>query len=1506
MKKYLKISAVLGLLIGMPLASLALSVSWDRYQVGAERPLFPTDKILIGGSATTTQATLEVQGSFAVSTTTSGCGQFSSNGTLYSTGTACGSGSSSFGKTWEINANGLLAPTTTVSIAVSGTATSTFLGPVSIGGYTLATSTTICIYPQHCQYQVGPTSTSSDIQINAALLAVSNIGGGEVIQMPGNYIIHDTIFVQNNVHWHGILSTASTTIKADVGFNPPTPIFGSNGRRVMVFASSSVPTYNVEIDHLAFDGNVNAIPGLTSDASHKLMWFKNVNNLRIHDDFFTKGINWTIFVEASSNIWIHGNTVLGGFSTTYNQNDGIHVRNDNNYTITNNDVNTAFGGGTSGDDAIADLTDNNASADSVGGVISNNNLSSGSRGILLGTASSFNLKNIVVNGNTIASTTNEGILLQNFDNDSGQFQNISITGNSVYNYGLGNPVAAIGTSNNANPVNSNANTFNGLTISGNTISHNALSTDNAIGIFTKGNNLTITGNTLTDFTGQIAYKLGHASSPIKDITITGNTIDNSNAASGGIGMYLLGTERSTITGNTIKGNKTGTTYAIQLLASSTASTDSEVSAYNNVSNNTLYNTVNGIVETNATANPNNNQFAWNVFDGITTDYTVIGTNSTTIGQGATTLSLDPVTKFVGIGTSTPDTLLTLSGVENAKMLNITNGSTAFKVSQFDIRFDGSGNSILENTRGASNQIVLGVNGNVGISSTTPGSLFSIGGDAVGIGFTLATSTWSTTGGININSGCYAIGTTCLSLSTLSGVLPISKGGTNKTSYPNNSIITSDATGANLIATGSQLTIGNLLATTTANSGFGTSSPFGMLSVHAQPGEPSFLIGSSSATSLIVDLNGAVGIGTAYPNLVNASSRLTVTNTGAVDIISSTTDNTTLSTGILEAYAPGSRVFIGAHGTNQVTTQYGITVGGWAELGAINSSFGTSNGLLIGTRTTNTPIVFGTNSSERMRILGTGYIGIGTTTPFYELNISTTTAPQLVLSGSATDAPWAFRSIGGSLYLATTSATTFATSSRFALNIDSNGILNVNRLTLATTSAGCAAVTSGGEVVSTGTACGSGGGSGTVNSGLAGQLGFYNTSGTAISGTSTAPLYVGAIVATSSAINSSVAGSLGIGVTSPATKLEVNGNITLSASGGNTITTPGVGLILTETGDTFGTVNLVLENRSGTNGALLQNQGLDLIDLDFLTNSGAQNNLRMEHRASSILVPSNTRGEFEFFDPTLNGGGGTVILAVGASSTDLNIGNFGIATATPKWKLQVASTTQPQLALSGTINDNIYTMRSIGNSFYIATASPTTFATSSVSDLRIDANGAVYLPSAAVSSSNQTGYWCYDGNNQLIRDTIVCVAVSAKRFKEGIQSNVPGLNELLQLNPISYKLKPDYNTLFADNPNYNGVQYSLIADDVQKIDPKLVTVETSTTTFEGVTYPPGTVHGLSSYENWVALFVQSIKEQQKEIENLKIGVVKTTRSVEENWQWLAIGLLALGFIYQQIQIKKLKK
>lgn len=156
----------------------------------------------------------------------------------------------------------------------------------------------------------------------------------------------------------------------------------------------------------------------------------------------------------------------------------------------------------------------------------------------------------------------------------------------------------------------------------------------------------------------------------------------------------------------------------------------------------------------------------------------------------------------------------------------------------------------------------------------------------------------------------------------------------------------------------------------------------------------------ATSTLFITSGSRIGIGTTNPTGVNANAILTVAGTGSQDIIASTTDNTTLSDAILQAYAPGARVFLGAHGTNQVSTRYGLTLGGWGELGAFNSSSGTVNGLIIGTNPA-VPIVFGTNNLERMRILSNGNVGIGTLTPNFLLETNGTASSTILFGTNAT-------------------------------------------------------------------------------------------------------------------------------------------------------------------------------------------------------------------------------------------------------------------------------------------------------------------------------------------------------------------------------------------------------------------------------------------------------------------------------------------------------------------------
>ncbi len=83
----------------------------------------------------------------------------------------------------------------------------------------------------------------------------------------------------------------------------------------------------------------------------------------------------------------------------------------------------------------------------------------------------------------------------------------------------------------------------------------------------------------------------------------------------------------------------------------------------------------------------------------------------------------------------------------------------------------------------------------------------------------------------------------------------------------------------------------------------------------------------------------------------------------------------------------------------------------------------------------------------------GTVGLGTSTPQWRLQIASSSAsatfrPQLTLSDTrlATLDHWSFANINGTLYLATSSATTFASSTVAALTVDASGNLGIGSTT----------------------------------------------------------------------------------------------------------------------------------------------------------------------------------------------------------------------------------------------------------------------------------------------------------------------------------------------------------------------------------------------------------------------------------------------------------------------------
>src|SRR3989338_4202773 len=118
--------------------------------------------------------------------------------------------------------------------------------------------------------------------------------------------------------------------------------------------------------------------------------------------------------------------------------------------------------------------------------------------------------------------------------------------------------------------------------------------------------------------------------------------------------------------------------------------------------------------------------------------------------------------------------------------------------------------------------------------------------------------------------------------------------------------------------------------------------------------------------------GNVGIGTTEPTSSLQVSKSQATNTTiAVDNLDVANDGV-IAQSLVSASA--SNIYTRAYGPANTTSRWGLTVGSYSELA---NTIG--NGIIIGTRVVS-PIIFGINSSEKMRIDTAGNVGIGTTAP----------------------------------------------------------------------------------------------------------------------------------------------------------------------------------------------------------------------------------------------------------------------------------------------------------------------------------------------------------------------------------------------------------------------------------------------------------------------------------------------------------------------------------------------
>lgn len=145
----------------------------------------------------------------------------------------------------------------------------------------------------------------------------------------------------------------------------------------------------------------------------------------------------------------------------------------------------------------------------------------------------------------------------------------------------------------------------------------------------------------------------------------------------------------------------------------------------------------------------------------------------------------------------------------------------------------------------------------------------------------------------------------------------------------------------------------------------------------------------------------------------------------------------------------------------------------------------------------------------------------------------------------------------------------------------------------------------------------------------------------------------------------------------------------------------------------------------------------------------------------------------------------------------------------------------------------------------------TFGVTVAGTQRLLIGAGVALPNLTSASGAQTGYLCWvTGTGALSYDPTNTCLVSSIRYKQNVLPLDDGLAQVMALKPVSYDLKPEFN------PSHIGRQIGFIAEDVVKVDPRIVPLDA-----KGL---PRSVQ----YDRITAMLVKAVQDQQHEIEKLK--------------------------------------
>lgn len=583
----------------------------------------------------------------------------------------------------------------------------------------------------------------------------------------------------------------------------------------------------------------------------------------------------------------------------------------------------------------------------------------------------------------------------------------------------------------------------------------------------------------------------------------------------------------------------------------------------------------------------------------------------------------------------------------------------------------------------------------------------------------------------------------------------------------------------------------------------------------------------------------------------------------------------------------------------------------------------------------------TNAKQLGLFYNNGTLNIGTTTDALtssssSVQITPGTVASYLESTSTDTARLGVQAVNTSNFLNFSS-----TAGTPVFTIDSNGNLVGKQatttnlaITSITGSIQCVHAASDGALYGTGSDCGAGGGSaypfgltGNATSTLTqfnGGLTAYGTSTIGAGGATTGLTISGGATTTGTAY---FAGSVGIGSSTPFKLLTVDG----AQSGGIVDFEREIGASPAAGG--YGTFNVGVKGTS-----------ISLLTGPTFSYSVAGQQIA---NIAGLTDTASNQGQLAFAVDTA----GTANIAM----TLRNVG-LGIGTTTGVFPLESSSSAGPQLALDNTAggtNGQHLVQDWTGTDLRTGTSSDTTFtSTSTAMDLNTLA-----VPSIGIGTSTATAQFTLGNYTQT---NTIYAGASTTRFmwvgvtgsstpafvisspnnngNVGIGTSTPfatlsasgtvafngltvstagtplcilntvvvspgGTTCALSSQYIKHDIKPltsteathDIDSLRAityinndDNTKHPG----FVAEEVAKVDPLLAVYETATTTIDGHTFLPGDPLSVD-YDKMSAVIVKYLQDE----------TTKATHSAEDNWQWVAIAILALWNLHHHLRPKK---